>query len=541
MSDLQHDLAAENASLRQRLEEAEATLDAIRNGHIDALVVGSPEKGDRVYTLEGAEHPYRVLIEAMHQGAVTLGDDGTILYCNATFAQMVGRPLERIVGGAFVSFFPRAGKAVVKDVLRDALTSPQQAEMRLQRSDGTLLPITIAAGPLPLSDLSAMSVIVTDLTGQKRYQDLQDIDRRKDEFLAMLAHELRNPLAPIANAVQMLCLTNGDADSELRWTCELIDRQVQQMTSIVDDLLDVSRITRGKITLHMQPVAVSAIVNRAVETSRPLIESCGHSLQITLPSETLRVEGDEARLAQCVTNLLNNAAKYTDTGGLISLNVEREGSDAMVKVRDTGVGLSAEMLSSVFDLFMQVDRSLDRSQGGLGIGLTLVRSLVEMHGGSVSASSGGPGQGSEFVVRLPLLAAPAPALAAAVPDTAGSVSRRVLIVDDNKDAAKTLAMLMKLAGHETHTCFDGPSALEAAHSFRPEVVLLDIGLPGMNGYVVAEHLRQDSGVSDAVLIALTGYGAEEDRRRSQEAGFDHHFVKPVSYPQLKSLLDSLEL
>ncbi len=318
------------------------------------------------------------------------------------------------------------------------------------------MPVTIAAGPLRLPGLTAISVIVTDLTGEKRYQDLQDVDRRKDEFLAMLAHELRNPLAPISNAVQALCLSDPNPESELRQTCDVINRQVQQLAAIVDDLLDVSRITRGKIALHLKPVEVSDVVMRAIETSRPLIESCGHSLRTSLPAQALRVEGDEARLSQAVTNLLNNAAKYTDRGGEILVTVAREGSDALIKVRDTGVGLSKEMLSSVFDLFMQAERSIDRSQGGLGIGLTLVRSLVELHKGSVSAASDGPGTGSEFTIRLPLLTQPAvPAPSAVRAPAAGSTSRRILIVDDNQDSARTLAMLMKISGHETFLCFDG--------------------------------------------------------------------------------------
>lgn len=534
-------LAAENEDLRHRLEEAEATLEAIRTGSVDALVVSTPDEGHKVFTLKGAEHPYRVLVEAMRQGAVTLSDDGTVLYCNRRFAEMLDRPHERVVGAAFAAFFPAADRTLLKEILRDARTAPRQGELRLLRAAETPLPVSVAAGPLPLGEKTAVSLIVTDLTSQKLYRDLQDVDRRKDEFLAMLAHELRNPLAPIANAVQMLCLKGGSGDSEVAWACEVIDRQVQQLTSIVDDLLDVSRITRGKITLNLQPLDVAALVSRAVETSRPLIASRGHTLEVTLPPEPLTVEGDETRLVQAVTNLLNNAAKYTEEGGQVSLDVEREGSDVLIRVCDTGVGMSPEMLGTIFDLFVQAERSLDRAQGGLGIGLTLVKRLVELHGGTVSASSDGPGCGSEFVIRLPLkVEYPAPAAPPAPPrPEAAAVSRRVLIVDDNQDAAKALSLLLKFTGHQTLTCPDGPSALDAASAFRPDVVLLDIGLPGMNGYEVAQRLREHPDTQRTVLVALTGYGAEEDRRRSHEAGFDHHFVKPIGFPDLKALLDSL--
>jgi two-component system CheB/CheR fusion protein len=305
----------------------------------------------------------------------------------------------------------------------------------------------------------------------------------------------------------------------------------------VDDLLDVSRITRGKITLHRQVLEAGQIVTSAVETSRPLIEAHHHTLTVSVPPTPLRLEVDPARMAQVLTNLLNNAAKYTPDGGRIWLSVEHEDTEVVFRVRDTGAGIPREMLGKVFDLFTQVDHSLDRAQGGLGVGLTLVRSLVEMHGGSVHAFSDGPGRGSEFVVRLPLSSGEDCA------DGGGTTSQeavavpcRVLVVDDNRDAADSLAVLLRFDGHDVRVVHDGRSALEAVQAFAPHVVLLDIGLPGEDGYSVARQLRQDPRTREALLVAVSGYGREEDRLRSREAGFDHHLVKPVDFTELQQLL-----
>jgi CheY-like chemotaxis protein len=372
-------------------------------------------------------------------------------------------------------------------------------------------------------------------------ESLREANRRKDEFLAMLAHELRNPLAPIRNAAQVLKLV-GPADANQQWAREVIERQTQHLTRLVDDLLDVSRITRGKVTLQREPLEFSTVINRAVETSRPLIDARHHHLNVTLPVEPVRVEGDLTRLVQVVANLLNNAAKYTDEGGHISLEVIQEDAEAVIRVRDDGMGLPADLLPHVFDLFTQADRSLDRSQGGLGIGLTLVRSLVEMHGGQVEASSAGLGRGSEFIVRLPALAA-SQAAGRAASDRAqarpASPRLRVLVVEDNQDSAEMMAFVVRYDGHEVRLAHDGPAALEVARVFQPEVILCDIGLPGMNGYEVAQRLRQQPGFKQTPLIALTGYGQEEARQRAREAGFDYHLVKPVEPEALGALLISL--
>ncbi len=384
---------------------------------------------------------------------------------------------------------------------------------------------------------------VVDITERKRVEEaLAEANRRKDEFLAMLAHELRNPLAPIRSAMQILRMQEA-LPSNLQLVRDVVDRNVAQMVRLVDDLLDVSRITRGKIRLQMEPVALAEVVAQAAEISRPLIDSQKHQLLVAVPEQPIRVHGDATRLAQVLANLLNNAAKYTDEGGRIWLTLECVDDHAVLRVRDTGVGLPPEMLEEVFGLFTQVDPSPDRAQGGLGIGLTLVRRLVEMHGGRVEASSEGLGRGSEFVVWLPKLREAEthkPSKPQGDSHNAHAPRLRVLVVDDNVDAAKTLAMLLRLEGHEIRMEHDGLAAVEAAQAYAPDVVLLDIGLPGLDGYEVARRLRAIPALADTVLVALTGYGQEEDRRRSATAGFDHHLVKPIDLQTLASLLSGCE-
>jgi signal transduction histidine kinase/ActR/RegA family two-component response regulator len=380
------------------------------------------------------------------------------------------------------------------------------------------------------------------LTEHKRAEEtLRDADRRKDEFLATLAHELRNPLAPIRNSLHILRLTSRNDPAAERVT-EMMERQVHHMVRLVDDLLEVSRITRGKIELRKEPVEVAALVRSAVETSRPLIEAAGHQLALAIPPELLTLDGDPVRLSQVFANLLNNAAKYSDAGGQIWLTVRRERDKVAISVRDTGMGILPDMLSHVFEPFMQIDRHANRAQGGLGIGLTLVKSLVEMHGGSVQAYSEGAGRGSEFVVRLPLVAArhPTPVPGKAAGPSTVLASRRVLVVDDNRDAAESLGVLLKLLGADAHVVYNGPDALGALATYKPAAVLLDIGMPGMDGHEVARRIRQQAEFQDVTLIALTGWGQEEDRHRSQSAGFDYHLIKPADVNALQTLLMSLE-
>ncbi len=384
---------------------------------------------------------------------------------------------------------------------------------------------------------------------ERRAAELAEADRRKDEFLAMLGHELRNPLAPLKNAARLLRVRQM-TEEQVRWAAEVVDRQVEHLAHMVDDLLDVSRVTRGHITLRKEAVELSAVVERAVEISRPLIESRRHELIEALPDGPVWLDADPVRLAQVIANLLNNAAKYTEERGRIVLSAAREGGDVVLRVKDNGLGIAPDVLPRVFELFTQDHRTLDRSQGGLGIGLTMVKGLVEMHGGGVRAFSEGPGKGSEFVVRLPLLQLQSADCRLQNENGAGKAapssnpqskisnlqSRKVLIVDDNADSAESLALLLSMRGHEVRTAHDGPAALEAAEAFRPQAVLLDIGLPGMDGYEVARRLRDRPGAEGVLLVALTGYGQEDDRRRAAEAGFDAHLVKPAEPAAVHRLL-----
>lgn len=368
---------------------------------------------------------------------------------------------------------------------------------------------------------------------------LRDADRHKDEFIATLAHELRNTLAPIGNAVHLLRMANG-GDPATDQICEMLERQVRNLVRLVDDLMEVSRITRGKVELRTEPIELAAAIRSAVEESQPLIEASGHQLAISLPPEPIILNGDPIRLSQVFANLLNNATKYMDKGGQIWLHAHQEEGDVVVSVRDTGIGIPPEMLPHIFQLFTQVDNSTRKAQGGLGIGLTLVQSLVELHGGRVEARSPGIGKGSEFIVRLPLHRDATATVRNSFDDRPPAMpDRRVLVVDDNRDGAHSLGLLLKLLGVEVRVVNDGPAALQILPEFRPNVVLLDIGMPGMDGYEVARQIRQRSEWRNLTLIALTGWGQEEDRHRSSQAGFDHHLLKPADMTALKSLFMAL--
>jgi len=395
----------------------------------------------------------------------------------------------------------------------------------------------------------AFATVSQDVTERRRLEDdlrrvvaeLSDADRRKNEFLAMLAHELRNPLAPISNAVRALSLGRRD-ETAVDSASEMLERQVGQIIRLVDDLLDVSRISRGKIALRPERVELTRIIDQAVEASRAQYRSMDQELTVSLPSEPVYLNADPTRLAQVVGNLLNNAHKFTDVGGRISVAVEREGAQVVIRVKDTGVGIAAEHLAGIFEMFTQVESSLERSRSGLGIGLTLVKTLVEMHGGTVEAHSDGPGRGSEFVVRLPVLRDVPESLSPAAPehlDASPVVRRRVLIVDDNRDAAEWLATLLSLSGHETHIALDGDQAVKAAERLLPDAILLDIGLPRIDGYEVCRRIREQPWGRGLMIVALTGWGQEEDRQKSKEAGFNTHLVKPVDDEVIMNLLASL--
>jgi len=383
----------------------------------------------------------------------------------------------------------------------------------------------------------------TALDNALLFRKIQDEDQRKNEFLAMLAHELRNPLAPISNAVHILRVSEDDA-SKIAWARELIARQLKQLVRLVDDLLDVSRITRGKIELKLETVDVAQVVAAAIETSKPNIDAQRHALSLQLPSEPMQLVGDFARVAQILSNVVNNAAKYTPKGGRISLSAAREGGEIVFRVRDSGVGIPPEFLTSIFDPFTQVDRTLARSHGGLGIGLTLVRRLVEMQNGRVSVRSEGRNRGSEFTVRLPAAetakvpASEAIETPATQPSPAGL---RVLVVDDNRDVADSTASIMRMNGCDVHVAYDGKAALESVQRLRPDAVLLDIGLPAIDGYLVAEHIRAQPENGRTMIVAVSGYGQEQDRVRSKSVGFDYHVVKPIDPNVLAGLVGSLRL
>ena len=393
----------------------------------------------------------------------------------------------------------------------------------------------------------ALATVSQDVTERKRFEDalrsvandLSEADRRKNEFLAMLAHELRNPLAPISHATQALRLAESDRTS-VHAATEMLERQVGQMVRLVDDLLDISRINRGKIELRKDRIELAPIISQAVEATRALYKSMNHELTVTLPPHSIYLDADPARLAQVVGNLLNNACKFTDAGGHVWLTVEQDLGQAVIRVRDNGIGIAADLLPRLFEMFVQADTSPERSREGLGIGLTLVKTLVEMQGGTVEAHSEGPGRGSEFVIRMPTVAEmPRPLPPETVPAPLPAIRRRILVVDDNEDAAEWLATVLRLNGHETHVAHDGLEAVRSAEQIRPDAVLLDIGLPRLDGYEVCRRIRMQAWGQDLLLIALTGWGQEEDRQKSRDAGFDTHLVKPVDDEVLLKLLVSL--
>jgi PAS domain S-box-containing protein len=468
------------------------------------------------------------------------------LRLNPALAELNGLPVEAHLGRALPDVLPDLSPEVF-DAFRQVLQtgiSIVNKEFRGEtpRTPGQSRYWLCSFYPVKTPDGSVLGAgaVVTDIDDRKRMEEaLKEADQRKDQFLAMLAHELRNPLAPISNAVQIMKV-EGPGGSNFEWSVKVIEDQVKQMTRMVDDLLDVSRITRGKVVLCKEPVDLEVVVDLALEASRPLIEDYHHRLTVALPEHPVLLEVDPARMAQVLSNLLNNAAKYTDEEGEIALSAEQSGREVMIRVRDNGMGIAPELLPHVFEMFTQADQTLSRSRGGLGIGLTLVRSLVEMHHGRVIARSEGPGRGSEFIVRLPV-SPDAPAAPDSEESTSGATPRpprrRILVVDDNLSNATSLGVLLRALGQDVEMAYDGPAAIELARRCRPDLILLDIGLPGMDGYEVARRCRQDEALRPIILVAMTGYGKEEDRRLSREAGFNAHLVKPVNLEDLKVLLN----
>jgi PAS domain S-box-containing protein len=425
----------------------------------------------------------------------------------------------------------------VARVLREGTVVGLANHTVLVARDGTTRPIEDSAAPIKdeAGEIRGVVLVFHDVTERR------EAERRKDQFLAILAHELRNPLAPIRNALQILkhAGANGEVVARVR---EMAERQVHALTRLVDDLLDVSRIMRGKIELRRERVDLAGVADRAVETARPVLDAEGHELAVALPEEPVWIDVDVVRMAQALANLLNNAAKYTPKGGRVELTAGREGQQAVVRVRDTGLGISPEMLDRIFEMFTQVDAVGSRSQGGLGIGLTVVRSLVEMHGGTVAADSAGLGQGSEFVVRLPLAEPPRGSASRAEEDPAERPSaRKILVVDDNRDAADSLVVLLRLAGQEVQVAYDGPSALAQAEADPPAIAFLDLGMPKMDGYELARAFRAQPALQGTLLVAVTGWGQPEDRQRTTAAGFDFHLVKPAEPAVLDRLLTAAAL
>jgi len=659
------ELQAELAELRARLAESEQTLEAIQSGQVDALVIDGPD-GQRIFSLAGAERPYRALIEQMQEGAATMGGDGAIQYCNRAFAELLRRPLETITGGPMEQHIQAADRPAFVSMLQSRLASGH-GEIGLRAADGSVVPVHLSLTPLTDGEHESVGIVITDLSERKqverissseqfihglidkapigvavvdrhlRYvlanpvyrtlaretalagrsieevfapaivrivgplvgrviatgeplhvpecsvpdgaaswwnislvplhepgettssvliltediterkeaegrvrrsqEALQDADRRKDEFLATLAHELRNPLAPIRTAAQILSSPRL-APQQLQWAQNVIQRQVGHMALLLDDLLDIARITRGKLELKTARIRLNDVVDSAVEAARPLLDGKNHSFVVSLPAEALTLEADPLRLSQILSNLLTNAAKYTDPAGHIELSVHVLNGTVCLSVKDDGIGIPPESLQRIFEMFSQVETATVRSDGGLGIGLSLVKGLVELHGGTIEAKSEGPGHGSEFIVRLPLPASARVTTAVSHSDApaATSAGRRVLVADDNKDAADTLAMLLEIAGHEVRVAHGGRAALLLAQTFRPDVALLDIGMPELNGYEVASALRREPWGPAIRLIALTGWGQDDDRQRAQDAGFDRHLTKPVDPEALEALL-----
>lgn len=473
--------------------------------------------------------------------------DGIITSWNEGAERLFGYTPEEAIGQSVLMLIPddrKSEEEMILSRLRRGERIEHYETVRVTKT-GRRIEISLTISPIRngAGELVGASKVARDISMQKRVQrELEDADARKNEFLALLAHELRNPLGPIRHAVKIL-RARAPTPDELNWATNIIDRQTEHMTRLVDDLLDVARITRGTIELRRERVDIADILKAAVESSGALIERARHQLRVTPPTEPLFVEGDATRLTQIVTNLLDNAAKYTDPGGRISLAAEREGDDAVIRVKDTGIGIASDILPRIFDMFTQAGLTLERAQGGLGVGLALVDRLVKLHGGSVSAYSGGLGKGSQFTVRLPLQTAhrqlelePRPQAARSGPEK----RCRILVVDDNQDSADSLAMLLQMLGHEVKTANDGEHALEAAAEFRPDVGILDIGLPKVNGYDLAKRIREQPWARDMVLVALTGWGQEQHRRRSAESGFNHHLTKPVEFEVLQQILSAAD-
>jgi PAS domain S-box-containing protein len=480
------------------------------------------------------------IVESADQAIVSEDLDGLISSWNAGAERLFGYSSFEAIGQSIDMLIPPESAEEERRIRGKVRYGETIASESLwQRRDETRVPVFRASARIEAEGrVASISHILQDISAQvegrlevaRLLRDLREADRRKDNFIATLAHELRNPLAPIRNAAAVLRFAPG-LDPKVQWCRDVIDRQVTHMSALLEDLLDVSRLTRDMIRLHRERVELGTVIVQAVETTRPVFEARRHKLVLDLPAEPVEVEGDVNRLIQIFGNLLNNAAKYTEPEGDIRVVAERASDEVVIRISDTGIGINPENVTRIFELFSQVSPGAEGSEG-LGIGLALVKGLVDRHGGSVTARSDGLGKGSEFAVTLPL-AKPTPV---AMTERAnpvrrpqpGASQRRVMVVDDNVDAAESMAVVLRIEGHEVRTAHDGEHAIQLASEFRPEVIVLDLGMPKMTGYDVARRLRAKPWGRDVVLVACTGWGQPEDRRRSKEAGFDHHLVKPVS-------------
>jgi PAS domain S-box-containing protein len=486
-----------------------------------------------------SEERFRRIVETAHEGIWLVDADGRTLFANDRMAALLGLTPDELATRPVAEFCFDDDLPIARDHLAANLDGhAQQFDFRFRRADGSELLVLASTSPIadPSGRVIAALGMFSDITERKRAEAaLLDADRRKDDFLAMLGHELRNPLGPIRNAVEVLRL-RGPADPLLEEARGMIDRQVGHMARLVDDLLDATRIGRGRILLRREPCDLAALLRRTAEDYRSVLEASGLRLDVHAPPNPVWVDGDPTRLAQMIGNLVHNAHKFTDPGGAVAVSLADEDAHAVVRVRDTGIGIEPDVLPRLFDVFAQADRSLDRSRGGLGLGLAVVRGLAELHGGSVSARSDGPGRGAEFTLRLPLGTPPSTPRHAPAPE-AHPARRHILVIEDNPDAAESARLLLSLAGHDVAVAHDGAEGLQLARQLPPDVVLCDIGLPaGLSGYDVARALRADPRLASAFLIALTGYGRDEDQRHAREAGFDLHLTKPVDFDALRRAL-----
>lgn len=498
--------------------------------------------------VRNSERIYRAVGESIDYGVWMCDAEGRNIYASECFLKLVGLTQQECSEFGWSSVLhPDDAERTLESWKECVRTGGKwDIEHRFRGVDGNWYPILARGVPVQNEAGEVVSWVGINLDIRRLKQvehELQAADRRKDEFLATLAHELRNPLAPIRNAAHTLQMI-GSPDPELQWAYQIIERQIGQMTRLIDDLLDVSRISRDKLELRKERVTLSEVIQAAVETSRPLILEAQHELILTLPSEPIYLDADLTRLAQVFLNLLNNSAKYTEKGGQITVTAECREGEVAVSVRDNGIGIAAEMLPNIFEMFTQVEKSLNRSQGGLGIGLTLVKRLVEMHGGRISAHSQGTMQGSEFVVCLPITAPPEESTVKTIDEGSSvmpSATLKILVVDDNRDSALSMGMMLQILNHTTRLAYDGEAAVAAVEAFQPDLILLDIGLPKLNGYAACRQIRELPGGRDITIIALTGWGQSEDKRLSAEAGFDSHLVKPIEPAVLLRIIQDVTL